>query len=129
YQVQTQRRSLLQAQQAVGNARDKLARIIGLVTPRSLETPAIETVDVPVVQPAASVAALQTVALERRGDYLAAKLAVQARQTEANAAGHELLPKLDFVAGVSLLGGSGASATGDAGYWASYQTDTVGWSA
>jgi HlyD family secretion protein len=36
YQVQVQRRGLLQAEQALGNARDKLARLIGLVAAQVL---------------------------------------------------------------------------------------------
>jgi outer membrane protein TolC len=129
YQVQAQRRGLVQAEQAVGNARDHLARLIGFVDPRSLATPALVTVAAPGLTPRGGIAQLQEAALARRGDYRAARTQVEARRAELGAARHQLLPSLDLVAGASLLGLSGEGSTRyDASYWASYGMKNFGWS-
>lgn len=135
YQVQVQQRTLQQAEQAVGNARDRLARITGLVDSRSLATPEIVTAVTPATAlPGTSLQALQQTALTKRGDYLAQRVEIKSRKTQADAANHELLPKLDLVAGMSFTGLSGTSSDGQAltdiptSYWGSYEMKNVGWS-
>lgn len=134
YQVQVQERSRLGAQQTLGNARDKLARLIGLVGPRSMETPNLVTDAKPeTVVPATDATTLQEQALKNRADYLALKTDAQARKSEAQAAGHVLLPKLDLVASVGLQGLSGDALPGTTsgvggGYWPSFGMNNFGWS-
>ncbi len=106
--VQTQRRAVLLARQAVSNGQDDLARRIGLVTSRSLATPAITTVATPTLSaPTASLAKLQKLALERRGDYQALKTDSGLRRVEVRVARHKLLPRLDLVGTVSVNGKRG----------------------
>jgi outer membrane protein TolC len=136
YQVEAQRRTLLTAQQAAENARDKLARLIGLVGPHSLETPRIVTVANPQTElPRQTLASLQSAAFERRGDRRAALTDETQSRANAQAADHELLPKLDLVGGLTLAGVSGDVAPGATGlgsfdnsYWSSFATQNVGFS-
>lgn len=137
YALQVQRRAKLQTGQAVGNARDRLARVIGLVATDSLVTPTIVT-------SATSAAALDPKALERlqreafgrRGDLIALETAVKAERARLAAADHRTLPKLDVVGSVFATGLSGdvGSATAGlidiaGGYGSSFKMDQVGWSA
>lgn len=136
YQVQVQRRAVSQAEQAIGNARDRLARIIGMVGPRSLATPRIVTAATPAKSvPGTSLPKLQEQALAKRGDYLAQKVAIESRAVEAQAAAHELWPKLELVGGVNFTGLSGTMSDGtqnlaglSTNYFGSYAMDRVGWS-
>jgi outer membrane protein TolC len=134
YQVQTQKRTVVAALQSRDNARDRLARLIGLVGARSLETPRIVTSATPeTVVPATDPQSLQGEAMRYRGDYRALSRDAEARRVEVDAARHQLLPKLDLVASVGLTGLSGTSTSGEPGamassYFASYGMDRVGWS-
>ncbi len=109
--VQTQRRAVLLAQQAVSGGQDDLARRIGLVGPRSLETPSITTAGAPALSlPPVSLQGLrklQKVALERRGDYQALKVDSRSKRVDVRVARHKLLPKLNLVGTVSLNGKRG----------------------
>jgi outer membrane protein TolC len=112
YQVQKGRRDCLVAEQTAQNLRDRLARLIGLVDPRSLATPQIVTATQPRTNvPVDNPTQLQATALRWRGDYRALKSDLDARRVLARAARHNLLPKLDFLAGVNLMGLSGATGT------------------
>lgn len=142
YALQVQQRDKLRTEQAVGDARDQLARLIGLVGPGSLATPAIVTVEVaPAALPAMGneLERMLTSALASRGDYLAAQREIERAQTKVGAARHQLLPSLDLVGSVYLTGMSGDSATAanggasapgslPSGYWSSYGMDRLGWS-
>lgn len=109
-QVKTQERAVLLAGQTLQNLRDKLARLTGLASPRSLETPAFVVQSAPVLARPTDLAALQRLALESRGDLLAAKVAERTRQEQARAARDLLLPKLDLVGSVGVNGGRRPSA-------------------
>jgi len=132
YTLQTQRRAKLQTEQAVAEARDRLARLIGLVAPSSLATPTIVTVETtPSLPGAAELERLRAAALKGRGDYLAAQSAIEAQQARVNASKHKLLPKLDLVGSLFASGLSGTSSSDsavDPGYWSSYKMDRLGWS-
>jgi outer membrane protein len=141
YALQIQRREQLKTTQAVGDARDTLARLIGLVGPGSLATPRIVTVAVATAalpQGSADLQRMLASALAGRGDYLAARQEIVRLQRKAGAARHGLLPSLDLVGSVYLSGLSGdsasaatsgaASSTLPAGYWSSYGMDRFGWS-
>jgi outer membrane protein TolC len=142
YTLQTHRRAKLQAEQAVADARDKLARLIGLVGPGSLATPAIVTVpSAPSLPGQQDLGRLFKGALARRGDFLAAVSRIEAQRLKVQASRHVLLPKLDLVGSVFFTGLSGdatSSASGaggsssldvESGYWSSYKMEQVGWSA
>lgn len=134
YQVQAQKRALIGAEQARDNLRDRLARQIGLVTPRSMETPAIVTAATPETElPKLSAAELQEKALARRGDVRALATEADTRKAELAASKHQLLPRLDLVGSVGLQGLAGSVASGEQGelgssYWSSYAMKNVGWS-
>ncbi|MBN2575037.1 MAG: TolC family protein [Deltaproteobacteria bacterium] len=136
YAVQLKRRSLLQAEQSLANARDRMARIIGAVEPSSLATPELVPASAPRRTAPASwtLEELQRRAVAERGDFRALLLATKMRRTEENAAAHRLLPKLDLVAGLQLVGLSGDAGAGTTspyggGYGSSYAMKRVGWSA
>lgn len=103
HQVAIQERALLLADQAVQNARDSLARLMGAVGPRSLETPAYAT-----REPAAfsglsgTLADLQLAAYRQRGDYLALRTEARSYGVRVDASRHLLLPRLDLVGSVSV---------------------------
>ena len=134
YQVQAQKRALLGAEQVRDNMRDRLARQIGLVTPRSLETPAIVTAATPETElPKEGPAQLQDKALARRGDVRAVATDADSRKAELAATKHLLLPRLDLVGSVGLQGLSGTVSGGEPSgfgqsYWSSYAMSNVGWS-
>lgn len=140
YALQTQQRDRLKTAHAVSDARDRLARLIGLVEPGSLQTPEIVTVDVGVTpatlkKDAGSLAALLASAFDSRGDLLAAEQEIARQQAKLSASRHQLLPSLDLVGSVYVTGLSGdATGTGDAGslpsgYLGSISgMDQVGWS-
>lgn len=136
YAVQSQRRARVKAEQELQNVRDRMARLLGMVTPRSLSTPALVPVSAPRRErPRWTLAELQRQALQNRGDYRALQIEIQVRKLEAQTAGHRLLPRLDLVAGLQLTGLSGTTddTTGaepyDEGYWSSFALKRVGWSA
>ena len=135
YTVQTQRRAVLQAEQSLANARDRMARIIGAVDPRSLDTPELIPISEPRrTHPKWSLPELQKQALASRGDYRSLLIATQIRRLEEGATKHKLLPKLDLLAGLNLTGSSGTPAAGTTSsygrsYWSSYAMKRVGWSA
>jgi len=135
YAVQVQRRAEAAAKAAMASARDTLARLIGVVGPRSLETPEIVPVVTPqTAMPPQSLDELQRAALSSRGDYLALVEQVAQRRVELSAAQHALLPRLDLVGGVTMSGISGRSTDPSApsdrpGYWSSFAPDGVGFSA
>jgi outer membrane protein TolC len=135
YTAQVQRRAVLQAEQNLDNARDKLARIIGAVAPHSLDTPELLPSSAPRrTPPQWSLPELQKQALATRGDYKSLLISIQIRRLEEGAAKHKVLPKLDVVAGLTLSGfagdpGAGATSTYGRSYWSSYAMKRVGWSA
>lgn len=140
YTLQTYRRAKLQAEQAVADARDKLARLIGLVGPGSLATPQIVTrPSAPALPGKADLPRLFALALKTRGDYLAAQSRIESQRLKVKASRHVLLPRLDLVGSVFFTGLSGDDASGasggglstdvESGYWPSYKMDGVGWSA
>jgi outer membrane protein len=131
YTVQKQRRAKLQAEQTLANARDRMARVIGAVSPSSLDTPELVPTSTPRrTPPTWTLPELQQQALAQRGDYRALLVQTRIRRTEEGAARHRLLPKLDLVAGLQLTGLSG-DGTSDysGGYWSSFGMKRVGWSA
>lgn len=132
YAVQAQRRNRVQMEKAVSDARDKLARLMGLVGPGSMATPPLVTVVGP--RPKSwpvNRKQLQELATTRRGDYLALLKQQKLYRAELSAANHRTLPKLDLVAGLSLTGLSGTSddKAYDSSYWSSYAMSKLGWSA
>lgn len=136
YAVQGQRRAKLKAEQELQNVRDRMARLIGMVSPRSLATPALVPVSSPRRErPRWTLAELQRAALQSRGDYKALQIEIEIRKLDEQTARHRLLPKLDLVAGLQLTGLSGetdGSTTGDEydeGYWSSFALKRLGWSA
>ena len=135
YTLQTQQRTKLQTEQAVADARDKLARLIGMVRPGSLETPTIVTTETTAAMPdAAELERLRTAALRRRGDYAAALREVALQEARVRALRHRLLPQLNLSGSVFATGLSGTSSPGfgvtdDEGYWSSYKMSKIGWSA
>jgi outer membrane protein len=135
YALQTQQRTKLETTQAVEQARDQLARLIGLVRPSSLDTPALVTVEtLPALPDNEELTRLQAMALQRRGDYLATISQVAAQQEKVRALQHFLLPKLDLIGSAFLTGLSGEASSGTLptsvkeGYWASYRLNQLGWS-
>ena len=136
YTLQTRLRDQLKSQQAVASARDRLARLTGMVGPRSLATPRIVTTDSSVALPRTSdLQGLLDIATSHRGDLLAARQKVQLQQAKLSAAKHRTLPSLDLVGSVFVTGLSGESSSGgmipagsDGGYWNSYQMSQFGWS-
>ena len=129
YSVHTHEQDELLAQQAVNNLRDKLARLMGMVTPRSLKTPALITrAPAPSNLPRTGLDVLQTKALKKRGDYLALKYEKSILKANMKVADNNLLPKLDLVGSVSFnLRNSNSSLTTSGS-----PTETmgqVGWSA
>jgi len=134
YQVQQQQRLVIGAEQARDNAKDRLARLIGLVDARSLATPNIVPIGTPeTVLPATDTTELQKLALENRGDFKALKTDITSKKAEANATDHLLLPKLDLVGSIGLTGLAGTTAGGGLasvpnGYFSSYGMDRMGWS-
>jgi outer membrane protein TolC len=135
YTLQTYRRAKLKTRQAVADARDRLARLVGLVKPDSLATPRIVTVETTPALPSGSdLRRLQAVALRQRGDYLAALSQVELQRVRVEASRHRLWPRLDLVGSVFATGLSGDESSGvttgvEGSYWASYKMDQVGWSA
>lgn len=136
YTLQTHRREKLQAEQDVADARDRLARLIGLVGPGSLATPPIVTVpSSPSLPGRADLERLFVGALRTRGDFLAALRRIEVQRLKVQASKHVLLPRLDLVGSVFLTGLSGdaTSSAGsvdvEQGYWSSYKMDQAGWSA
>jgi outer membrane protein len=136
YTLQTQQRAKLQTEQAIADARDKLARLIGMVGPGSLATPPIVTTETrPSLPDRATLQRLRSLALRRRGDYLAALDQIALQQARVRALKHRLLPELNLAGSVFATGLSGSSSAGavsiteDEGYWASYKMNKVGWSA
>lgn len=134
YAVQSQRRARVTAEQELQNVRDHMARLTGMVSPRSLATPPIVPVSSPRRErPKWTLAQLQREALQNRGDYKALQIAIQIRKLEEQRAQHRLLPRLDLVAGLQLTGLSGEtdprSEEYDEGYWSSFVLKRVGWSA
>jgi outer membrane protein TolC len=132
YAVQAQQRDRVQLEKAVADARDKLARLMGMVDPSSMATPALETYIGP--RPKrwrVTREDLQRLATKQRGDYLALVEQKTLCQAELKAANHGRLPKLDLVAGLDLTGLSGTDAANDyeKGYWSSYEMRDLGWSA
>jgi len=136
YAVRSQMRGKVKAEQELQNVRDRMARLIGMVKPRSLATPAL----VPVSSPRRkrrrwTLTGLQREALQSRGDYKALQIEIEIRKLAEQTARHRLLPKLDLVAGLQLTGLSGetdGSTTGDdydEGYWSSFALKRLGWSA
>ena len=126
YSVQVGRRALLQAKAKVGNARDRLARLMGISRGATQKVPAFSLVASPVDQkPRVDLQELERVALLRRGDHLAKQEDVQGRRAMASAADHELLPRLDLAAtvgvgrarsGAGRLSGFGVATPGATGF-------------
>lgn len=113
YLVQTHRRDVVLAEKEVANARDKLARLMGMVGPRSMATPQLVPVGRPATElPRVQLKKLQEMALKRRGDLQAAQVAVDAKQVKVRAARDLLLPTLDLVASVGVTGLKGDSSHG-----------------
>lgn len=134
YAVQLQLRAKVGAEQDLQNVRDRMARLLGMVSPRSLATPALVPVSSPRrEQPRWTLAELQREALQNRGDYKAVQIAIQIRKLEEQTAKHRLLPRLDLIAGLQLTGLSGETDTTtgtddyDEGYWSSFALKRVGW--
>lgn len=114
YLVQTHKRDVLLAEQVVANARDKLARLMGMVGPRSLATPLLVPVGWPATQlPKVDLKKLHEIALKQRGDLKAAQVSVDSNRVKVRASKDLLLPKLDLVASVGVTGlrGDPASST------------------
>lgn len=135
YALQQQQRARLSTQRAIADARDKLARLMGLVGPTSLATPELVTVQTQAKLPAAdALPELYKNALTRRGDLQAAQTAITLSQAKVAASKHKTLPKLDLVGSVFVTGLSGTSSDPTsslnvpAGYFSSYKMDQVGWS-
>jgi outer membrane protein TolC len=135
YTVQVQRRAVLQAEQSLDNARDRMARLIGVVQPHSLDTPELVPTSAPRrTPPQWSLPELQKQALAHRGDYRSLLISIQIRKLEEGAARHKLLPRLDLVGGLQLSGFAGDPAAGttssySGGYWSSWAMKRVGWNA
>lgn len=135
YRLQTLKRDKLATAQAIDAARDKLARLMGMVPAGSPATPAIATVETaPRLPGPEELTRLRRRALEHRGDYLAALTDIAVEQSKLEAAGHALLPKLDLVGSVYASGLSGTATgtttvTAGESYWSSYEMDQLGWSA
>lgn len=103
HQVAIQERAVLLADQTVENTRDTLARLMGSVGPRSLETPVFQTQEpAPFTGLTGTLETLQKEAYRQRGDYLALGIEAQAHGVRVDASRHQLLPKLDLVGGVSV---------------------------
>lgn len=103
HQVAIQERAVLLADQAVANTRDGLARLMGAVTPRSLETPRYVTQEpAPFTGLTGKLEELQARAYKQRGDYLALCTEASSYGVRVDAARHTLLPKLDLVASASV---------------------------
>jgi outer membrane protein TolC len=108
YLVQTHRRDVILAQKEVANARDKLARLMGMLGPRSMATPRLVPVGRPATAlPRLQLKKLQETALKRRGDLQASRVTVDAKKVKVRAARDLLLPKLDLVASVGVTGFKG----------------------
>ena len=102
-QVAIQERAVLLADQQVENARDSLARLMGAVGPRSLETPIYLTQEpAPFTGLVGKLDELQKQAYKQRGDYQALKTEAAMYGVRVDAARHFLLPRLDLVANVSV---------------------------
>jgi outer membrane protein TolC len=132
YAVKRQLRANVAADQELQNARDRMARLIGLVPPGSLATPEIVPVSSPRHErPKVTLPDLQRQALSGRADYRSLQLAAKAAGVDEHAARHQLLPKLDLVAALQLTGlsGTGLPDQYPQGYWRSYGMDRIGWSA
>ena len=135
YALQKQQRERLKTRQVVADARDKLARLMGLVGPRSLATPAIVTVDSAAALPRPSdKQRLLRTAAAGRGDLLAAMEKVRLQDAKLAAAEHRMLPSLDLVGSLFATCLSGESSSGspvagvDGGYWSSFGMNRLGWS-
>lgn len=103
HQVAIQERAVLLADQAVQNTRDSLARLMGAIGPRSLETPTYETQEpAPFTGLTGKLEALQALAYQQRGDYLALVTEARSYGVRVDAARHALLPRLDLVGAVSV---------------------------
>jgi outer membrane protein TolC len=100
--VQTQQRARLLAEQAVENQRDRLARQVGLVGPRSLQTPALVPRETQGLTAPADLPALQRAALTSRGDYLALQRRVRRAAVAREVAADDLRPRLDLVSDLSV---------------------------
>lgn len=103
HQVAIQERAVLLAEQDVQNTRDALARLMGAVGPRSLETPRYVTREpAPFTGLAGKLGDLQELAYKQRGDYLALRTEADMYGVRVDAVRHTLLPRLDVVANVSV---------------------------
>lgn len=132
YAVQAQQRDRVLMEKAVSDARDRLARLMGLVPPDSMATPTIVTFIGPRPTPwRITRKELQELAPKQRGDYLALLEQQKLCRAELEAAKHHRLPQLDLVAGLSLMGLSGTDEEDgySSGYWSSYEMRELGWSA
>ena len=134
YAVQAQQRDRLLVSKSVDDARDKLARLIGLVKPSSMSTPRIVTRIGKRPTPwHVTRKDLQDLAPKNRGDYLSLIQQLKRYRSELKAARHRQLPKLDLLTELSLSGLSGTSTDGtseyEGGYWSSFEMGRVGWSA
>jgi outer membrane protein len=140
YALEVQKRAKLQSEQAVGDARDKLGQLMGIVTSQASATPALETSAVGDLAArtkaldARALTNLQKSALQTRGDLLAARENIERSKNTLSAAKHTLLPRLDVQASVFAAGLSGTSSDPtanngiDAGYGTSFKMDRAGWS-
>jgi outer membrane protein TolC len=142
YPVEVARRAVVDAERTVANARDKLARLMGVLSPAAPQAPELvldATPSFDAADPALDPEQLRDEALSQRADLAGLKLDLKARNVDAGAAKHALLPQLDLNAGASVLTlgssqpsaitASAASATGmvDPGAAATSSVG-VGWS-
>jgi outer membrane protein len=135
YAVAQQQRARLSTERAVADGRDKLARLIGAVSPTSLATPELTTVAAHSRAPKANtLEALAAKALQARDDLRAADQTIALARAKVAAAAHQRLPTLDLVGSVFVTGLSGSAsdptlaASIPSGYLASYEMDQLGWS-
>lgn len=103
YQVQVQRRAVVLAEKEVGNARDRLGQLLGLLRAGKSSNVDIRTKARPVTDtPRADLSALEKLALQRRGDLEALTEEVEAKKLSARVAADLLLPRLDLTASVGV---------------------------
>ena len=136
YAVKRQRRSKIQAEQELQNARDRMARLIGMVPADSLATPEIVPISAPRGERSkTTLPELQRQAMKDRGDFRTLKIATELRRVEEQVAHHKLLPKLDLVAALQLTGlsgdpkGTSGSDSDYRSYWGSFAMNRLTWSA
>ncbi len=111
-QVKVQERALLLAKQAVANQQDHLARLVGMVGPRSLATPEIQTRELTLLAVPTSLDTLQQTALSHRGDYRALKLKVRNAALDVTVAEDGTRPRLDLVGSLAVGASHDAQAAG-----------------